>query len=249
MHAFPSVEELSTNIAELVKGAGHAVSFDSARHYAGRAITIDLIQEFSWLLAANAGSLRKGVPLRPYSGPFAASWHPAVVEAFAELRGRSCFWWRIMCGPFAGQAASVTWNLEALRIAARIVGYSWKLAPKYDAYRLHQPGEMVGMQAFILVESTQALEPPRIKLVRCPDQAKAANRKLMMQRTRRRFVCPFNYRHPCFACPIGQDKCSASVHLKTYQEGACPSCSQSCWQDPDARTRLQHCNPATTSSQ
>ena len=84
-----------------------------------------------------------------------------------------------------------------------------------------------------LLDPTLSKGSPNFDKVKVTNTFEQYNREIMRNRARLGgFQCPANYRHRCFNCPIGYDKCSVGTHPRTYIKHQCVSCDKLAWTDP-----------------
>jgi hypothetical protein len=220
-----------------VFGAGKVlpeVLFRTAQsHLLGSALTKPVIDRFAWRVAGNAGRIRAGTVLYPWTAQHEPEWVPWRITAgfkAVDGKGRSGFdyTFQALAGTPTALEIGRFWRRELIHVVARKIGFT----NRRGTLPMDHPAMLVGCVLYGLVEpALSAAMRPGFHRVACASSMITANRKLLKMRHRRGWNCPRDYRHPCHRCSIGyarpaDTRCPAATHPCLYAVGPCRACGR-----------------------
>jgi len=190
-------------------------------------------RQIAWVLAANLLQLQAGKPVSVWSEQPYDEWVVAQCMDAVECRTKygkvgAELTFSLLSGTPASLQIKKFWSNRFCQFLARRVGFT--RADKELPF--HRLTELVGLRLVFLIDKTRSLELPYFDKVDITGNLLSYNRKLLRSRMRIKFVCPKKFRHPCYLCPIGYDKCGCAVHPRTYVKKLCTHCGNDAWTDP-----------------
>lgn len=205
--------------------------YDSCMHMSGDEITDSQLSKLAWRLSGNLRRLRNGLPVLPWDGCPRLEWVPVqIVTAEFDVNrwGRQGTRprMRVLAGTPCSEWATTFWSTAYCHTFANLMGFSRWPSGKYSFSDVR---EFVNLRLYIQVEPNSA--EIKFEHIAIPDGCKQWNLKYIRKRSRITFRCPENKPDtlPCFRCPVGQDKCPASVHQTTYFRFNCLRCDRVSW--------------------
>lgn len=219
----------------------------SLRHLAAQKLTSEMLAETAWRLGGNLHRLRSCTPVLPWGLQPLPEWVP-VQMLRCNLRwtkGKSrkygaTFYMRIMAGLSCPLMMYQFWTSRFCGLISRDMGFTFSRGP----YPYRDPREFIGLRFYAKVDPCLSEEAPSFHEIRVTSGCKNWNRKLLVMRARSDpefFRCPFNHpgEHPCYLCPVGQDRCDAAVHERTFVQRRCRRCRRrDAWFDPMYRRKI-----------
>jgi hypothetical protein len=231
-------------VSELMPaGVRRKALHDSLVCFHGRPVTNDLVVDMSWRLAGNIDLLREGVPVTTDVALTRKGWcavqivkvTPTVINRHTRNKQRGS---NLTLFVLTGHAAGVTINrfrsMGQMYSLSRLMGFS---APhKQLPYRDER--ELFGLRFGALMDPSCVSKEGTIWYSDscCEGTMLSRNKQILSRRNRIDFACPLGKdaeSFPCFRCWKGTESCSASVHLKDYEEDYCEYCKQDSLFDPD----------------
>ena len=202
-------------------------------HLAGSFFTKELCSEEAWRIAGNIRRLRAGLSVVPWRRQAADEWVPMQVIDTLPYRTRRndtgfITSFRVLAGTPCGMILERFWTSRFCFMLAPKLGFS----KPWDKYPMQRAGEIMNMRFYGLVERLLSLGKPVFEQMRVSPSLMNHNRRLLKKRMRIGFKCPEDYKHPCFACPVGYDKCVCGIHPRSYIRGECSVCHKVGWIDP-----------------
>jgi len=225
----------------LPKGIEEEFVFNSLRHLAGVRLDRNLLRTEAWKIAGNVRCLKAGNPVLPWRVQRFQEWVPlqvadcklmrtpkrkklGVLFTFRVLAGRPCtelfdaFWSQRFCKFFAGHAGfGSPWSdlrYERMEEFVRLRMYGLLIPADDDVENGFDGRELRVDQYFVNAYCLKF------------------NKGLLKKRARHGFKCPENFQHKCHQCPVGYDRCVASVHPRTYEIHECDVCGERRHFDP-----------------
>jgi hypothetical protein len=203
-----------------------------------------------WRLSGNLPKLLSGAPSHPWNGQKGSEWVPAQVMEVKLIRHFGALTYSILFQFLAGSACPLRshqyWSPKKVSFLAsrkddsgygfmfsRRAGSRSKRVAKYPYVDARQ---LVGMRCLSLLDPEKSEDGPDFQEIRFSSSTALHNRELLKKRARldEGYICPegFTPAQTCHTCYIGQDKCSAACHGKTYDIGFCDKCNQQAYFDP-----------------
>lgn len=214
-----------------------------------RTLQADAAWRLAWRLAANKSSIRRGISVS--DGTAAGYLGPCIVRivsvrpGYRKFRdGTSKFGatsvLEIQTGPGAGRTMSKFWSSAMCSRLARNGGLWPRKVPLADARTLYGGFFLVRLNPTLGRDGQLAFDA-----LTDMSSLKARNLKLRNRRERKGFKCPVNQppdRLPCYRCPLGEDKCPAATHAKTYQYRMCVTCNKQAFHEGPLSVRCLSCD-------
>lgn len=209
-----------------LKGVKYDVLFESVRGREVLPLSSGEIKELAWRLAGNLDTLRKGEPVTAWHDQPLDAWVPLQIRKMQKFRrkdGKAGYWVEAiaLAGPPVLQVVSTFWSSAVVGIISRKVGFS-----RYQGtYQLHDATDLVNTRMLGYIESHRSRDQLSFYQVECPAAMVAWNRKNVLKlRCRVGADCPMRFRHHCFQCAMGYDRCVGATHSHTYEVKSCPHC-------------------------
>lgn len=196
--------------------------FESCRVLAGATLTKKLAAEFVWRLAGNFELLLHGVPVVSWTRQVRDEWLPVQVThvdpAFRRGTPGQLLRLRALAGAYCPGTFEQFLSRGSCVAISRIIGFS-------RAMPLTAPVYFTGLRFLVHVEAAKSGEQPQFGQVDCTSAMQVYNRRIIAVRLRRE-PCPQNFEHPCEHCPVGADKCKASIFSVSLEPRFCASCNK-----------------------
>jgi len=224
----PDLDKLASNIAATMH-IQFDTAYESVRYLSGQELTASEADMLAWRLAGNAGRLKQGTSVPPWSVQRTQEWVPLLIERLVKGRNsRNVMGYmgefRVLAGTPAGMLIRHFWKHTAAGVVARRIGFTLR----NGRYPFTNSAAMVGLRMLGHLDPLRSRDTPSFFEVTCSPSMVAWNRKnvlklrLRVDRTR----CPRNYTHACWQCAIGYEECEAGTHRLNYQVGACGQCGE-----------------------
>jgi hypothetical protein len=216
---------------------------ESFVHLAGQVLTIELLDENAWRMAANLDRAKAWRPVVPWSRQVDHEYVPVQIvhgrRAMLANKAAIEFQFQILAGTPATCIITKLWSPRLCAALSRRLGFS----NQRGAYPFMDGMQFVNLRMYVLIDPVKSGKAPDFEEVWMEDNDKTIkpvscynyNRKMLRMRAGKGFPCPGNFDreiHPCHLCQIGQDRCVAAVHDETYVQKFCAGCSTNSWFDP-----------------
>lgn len=203
-----------------------SVLFDSCRNLLGRELSATALRQTAWRLAGNLPTLRRGIPVHPWTTQVRDEWVPVLLTGGHYTRtrwGKPAYYFQFLplAGSPAGMAFSQVLTSRFCAAFAPRMGFSRSRRGPRPFIDGKQFG---GLYCCVLVEMRLAKQAPKFFHVAVPDGMKKTNIAVLNKRMRKGWVCPRSYTHRCCHCVIGYSECEAATHAETYGRGYCRQC-------------------------
>lgn len=232
-----SFDELVNDLCKLLPSTVNLSTVqESIKELLGKELTKTMLFNTAWRLAGNLDKLKANKIVYPWQGQAEKEWVPVQV-----LQGERVKTWNNDNGYLykmiilAGSPASIviwkTWTTKVCSYVARQIGFSapWKDKPYRDGH------ELVGMRFLAEIDPVMCRDGrPGFDNVACNSSAERWNKDILKARSHVNPPCPYDFKHFCFQCPVGYDKCKAGTHPTTFVVKYCSICSKDAWYDPAA---------------
>jgi len=218
---------------------------------AGESPSQEMLFNTFWRLAGNLPKLLAGTPSHPWNSQRGKETVPAQIvdlkltRRFGELAYGVLF--QFLAGSPCPLKSHQYWSPKKISFLAtrkdesghgfmfsRNVSSRSKRAAKYPYLDARQ---LVGMRCLTVLDPDLSNDGPDFQEIKFASSFSTHNRELLKKRARVDvgYVCPegFSITQPCHTCYIGQDKCIASCHSKTYVIDFCRKCDQQAYFDPE----------------
>jgi len=120
------------------------------------------------------------------------------------------------------------WTRKFCNYLSQTLGFS----KPWGNFPFKRQAELVGMRMYGLLEREKCSRELFFDNLRGSSGTSKYNRDLMKQRKRMGFKCPQDYKHECWKCHVGYDKCPVATHPRTYVKEECGVCEQVLFHDP-----------------
>jgi len=207
-------EDLVDAICVSLPGVKRHAVFDSVRHLAGSLLTEDLMNDTVWRLAGNLDLLKSGIAVPPWTVQTDLEWMPAHIldREFAQASTGApggMFRVRVLAGTACPAIIKTFWSNRVCALFARECGYT----NRYRKRPYSHPKELCNLRTWILVDPEYCRQgKPGFRKIECTQTFKKWNHEIIDMRFRRGFLCPHDYKHHCYQCPIGYLDCPAGTH-------------------------------------
>lgn len=196
-------------------------------------------RQIGWVIAANIRLLQAGKTVTLWSDQPRDEWVIAQCLDAVECRTKygkvgAELTFSVLSGTPASLHLKKFWSARFSQFLARKIGFT-RLDKELPFHRIT---EFVGLRLLLLIDRHKSLESPYFDKVDITSNLLSYNRRLLRARMRIGFKCPGNFRHPCYLCPLGYDKCGCAVHPRTYVRKLCSHCGQNAWADPVVMTAV-----------
>ena len=207
-------EDLVTSVTRAIPRAVRTAVYDSLAHLAGTQMTLTILRETAWRLAANVASLQQGIAVRPWDGRTNCGWLPVEVQQFMPTERRfgkqgGMIRMQVLAGPPAALCLNFWWSKGFMAMLARRIGFSapWRKFPYSD------PLQLVRLRFWVLLHATMGRGVDQIAI--SPSMTKW-NRNLMRLRSHESteteaWNCPRGHTEVCWRCLVGQANCPLAV--------------------------------------
>jgi hypothetical protein len=200
--------------------------YGSLAHLRGKPISQDTLSTEAWRLFANVHTLKAQQPVQPWTAQVKDEWVPLQVVNAVTMRARSnkvgCkFTFRVLAGSPATLLMTKFWTSKYCYYIADTLGFT----KSYLTLPMEDPVELVGLRLFgkltvALCSGTNLA----FDEIRCSSTQETHNKDVTRKRRRVEWECPKGYKHECFQCKIGYDKCSVAIRPKTLVKRDCEHC-------------------------
>lgn len=222
-------------LAVLPDNVAQSAVFDSIRIYAGTTLNLADAKALAWRFAGNMDRLSRGEVVVPWSGQVVDERVPVVVEAVTPFTKKDMSGVMLQCRAVAGSpcpmAFSQFFSSSSCAAVARAIGFSASWGP----YPYSNPAYFSRLLFFAHIEAEKSRTTPVFTKVSASASMVKLNREKIEIRCRAR-PCPAGYEHACAVCWVGQDKCPAAVHPRTYESRYCQTCNSDRFFDPAVKT-------------
>jgi len=228
-------------------GIDRLIVYDSLLYILGQELTKTVLLQLSWLLAGNVKVLKEGKLVRPWRVQGALEWvplevvdHEYVADYGKKRKSGYLYTFKVLAGSPAGVCTVAFWSKQYIYFLRGTLGFSgWRHKEGKPRLSFHDPVEFMGLRFYALLDPVFNFEGmPGFRTISVPHSCIQHNRVILQARARVDFVCPKNYTHECFVCPIGADQCPASCHPRTYVTQVCDTCSKASSFDPQRGGRI-----------
>lgn len=213
----------------------YSVLQESLQHLCNTKLTAELLKQTAWRLAGNFKKLTAGTAVYPWKFQKYDEWVPVQVISVYPEKKFDKFVYKLSCRILAGSPcpliSPVFWDWRRCSFRSQLFGFSkpWGKMP------FQHPVELTNCRMTMLVSAAKSGDKPYLDKG-CENESTsivAYNKKLLKCRARLGgFVCPENFSHACFSCPIGYDRCIAGTHPDTYITRFCDICRRDSLFDP-----------------
>lgn len=204
----------------------------------------------AWRLAGNLPLLHAGSPCHPWNSQQGEEIVPVQILEVTLLRQYEDLTYSMVFQFLAGSACPLRsqqyWSPRKLAFLAnrkddsghgfmfsRRAGSRSKRTAKYPYDDARQ---LIGMRCLAVIDPDRSQDEPNFQEIKFSSSMASHNRELLKRRSRvdDGYVCPegFSSAQTCHTCYIGQDKCGAACHAKTYKIASCVRCGQRAYFDP-----------------
>lgn len=213
-----------------------------------RTLSVDDARRLAWRLAANKPQIRRGISVSDAT----ATSHlgPCIVRIVSVRPGYRKFrdgtskygatsTLEVQTGPGAGRTMAKFWSFGMCSRLARKGGLWPRKVPLADVRTLYGGYFLVRLNPALGRDGQLAFDT-----IADMPSLKSRNLKLRAQRERKGFKCPLNQtvdKLPCYRCPVGEDKCPAAVHERTYQLRMCVQCNAQSFHEGPTSVRCIPC--------
>lgn len=222
-------------LAALPEKVSQSAVFDSIRIYAGTDLSLPEAKALAWRLAGNIDRLVAGEPVVPWSGQIGDERVPVIIEDVRPFTKKDAPGVLLQCRAVAGSPCPMSFkqfmSSASCSAIARTLGFSASWGP----YPYSTPLHLSRLLFFAHVEAEKSRTTPVFTTVSASSSMVKLNREKIEIRCRAR-PCPFGYEHPCASCWIGQDRCPASVHSRTFISKHCLHCNSDRFFDPAVKS-------------
>ena len=194
-----------------------SVMFDSIRNLAGTVFDRPTAYATAWRLAGNIDKLQAGLSVPPWFIQTQEEWLPVQILSWqpdqtARRKPTNTYRMRVLAGSAVPLYTTASWPTGFTRLLARQIGFT----KGKGNFPYQHPSEFVQLRLRILADPARS-KPGQLGFWEVAGGAGLTkwNREIMAMRARIDFVCPENYTHPCYRCPIGYDQCDAACHKET----------------------------------
>jgi len=236
--------------------------FQSLFELAGESPSQEMLFNTFWRLSGNLPKLSADIPSHPWNSQRGTETVPAQIVDVKLTRHFGELLYGVLFQFLAGSACPLKshqrWSPKKISFLAsrkdegghgfmfsRNVSSRSKRVAKYPYVDARQ---LVGMRCLAVLDPDRSADGPDFQEIKFSSSLSTHNRELLKKRARvdSGYVCPegFSITQTCHTCYIGQDKCSASCHAKTYDIDFCGRCDQQAYFDPEALS--SHCVNCST---
>jgi hypothetical protein len=227
---------------------------------AGESPAREMLFDTFWRLSGNVPLLLAGTPVHPWVSQRGVETVPAqivdvkMVRLFGELVYSVLF--QFLAGSACPLKSHQYWSPRKVSFLAKRrddSGYGFMFSKNPSSrskqvikYPYSDARQLVSMRCLVVLDPDRSKDGPDFQEIRFTSGLSAYNRELLKKRARidLGYVCPegFSRTQSCHTCYIGQDKCSASCHPKTYEINFCNGCEQQAYFDPfDSHSYCVNC--------
>lgn len=200
----------------------------------GQDLTRRRLERFALRVAANAGRIRKGHAVRPWTAQLEDEWAPVAVLRAWPGRSRKDepgyhFRVRVLAGTPVGFRIVKFWTGPQYNYVARELGFDYR-----KGRPLQHPQQLVLLRFAAFFERRLSRDEPGFQQVHVTGSMLRHNEEVLSGRFRRGPGCPVRgFAHACHACWLGYADCPYAVHPKTYEQRICERCADpEAWHDP-----------------
>jgi hypothetical protein len=246
-------------LLELVAGVCRGMPVSVRKHFVSQSL-FELIGEVPnretlfntfWRLSGNLPKLMSGAPSHPWNGQKGSELVPAqilevnLVRRFGELAYSILF--QFLAGSACPLRSHQYWSPKKVSFLASRKddsGYGFMFSrrtgsrsKRVSKYPYSDARQLVGMRCLALLDPEKSEDGPDFQEIRFSSSVSLHNRELLKKRARldEGYSCPESFppTQTCHTCYIGQDKCSAACHRKTYDIDFCDKCDQQAYFDTE----------------